>query len=50
MFLTLSGKRMFYVSAESDLEKEYHKEIDTGHVRLVVHPESLQTIQDFLKA
>lgn len=42
------GKKDLLVPFKGSLEDENKQEIDTGHLGLLFHPESLQAIQDFL--
>lgn len=44
----VTGKKDLLVWTTSRLDEKHSKEIDTGHLGLLFHPESLQTMQDFL--
>lgn len=44
----ITGKSDLLVDRTSLLDKEHAKEIDTGHLGLLYHPDSLQAMQDFL--
>lgn len=44
----ITGKRDILNSDKSELDVDRKKEIDTGHLGLLSHPVTLQTIQDFL--
>lgn len=46
----ITGSQDILITRKSILDENNRREIDTGHLGLLSHPESLQAIQDFLKA